>query len=261
MIKVSIITINYNNAEGLKKTIESVINQSSKIEYLVIDGGSSDKSVEIIERFKDKIDYWVSEKDNGIYNAMNKGIRSATGNYLLFLNSGDVLIDKFVIEKMIDKEDGSIDLIYGNLARTFPDGRKDEVCMPNFIDVPIMMNGTLCHPITLIHKRLFIDYGLYDERLKIVADWAFFLKVIVLGNATQKHKNVLVANFTMDGISSLAANQKLVNEEREWVKSTYLSAALYKLYSDYHLYENWYNNKWNYRFRKVYNLFKSVSIR
>ena len=90
--KLSIITINYNNLEGLKRTVESVINQTSKeFEYIVIDGGSNDGSGAYIESKSEHIDYWVSEPDKGIYNAMNKGIAKASGEYLLFLNSGDHL--------------------------------------------------------------------------------------------------------------------------------------------------------------------------
>jgi glycosyltransferase involved in cell wall biosynthesis len=92
--KLSIITINYNNSIGLKKTIESVVSQScSEFEFIVIDGGSQDVSKEIIELHQSKINYWVSEKDKGIYHAMNKGIRASSGEYILFLNSGDVLLD------------------------------------------------------------------------------------------------------------------------------------------------------------------------
>ena len=90
MLKLTIITINYNNLEGLKRTVESVVNQTwQELEYIVIDGGSTDGSAAFLASCSDTIDYWVSEPDNGIYNALNKGIQKATGEYLLFLNSGD----------------------------------------------------------------------------------------------------------------------------------------------------------------------------
>jgi glycosyltransferase involved in cell wall biosynthesis len=99
MLKLSIITVNYNNLEGLKKTIESVVSQTWQVfEYIVIDGGSTDGSAAYIEAQSVNIDYWVSEPDNGIYNAMNKGIKAATGEYLLFLNSGDDLTDLKALE-------------------------------------------------------------------------------------------------------------------------------------------------------------------
>ena len=114
-MKISIITVNYNDKDGLEKTIKSVLNQENTVfEYLVIDGNSADGSKDVIEKYKDKIDYWVSEPDSGIYNAMNKGILAATGDYLLFLNSGDWLyendsianVDKLILE--------SKDIYFGN---------------------------------------------------------------------------------------------------------------------------------------------------
>ena len=111
---ISIITINLNNKDGLKRTIESVINQTKFdiIEYIIIDGGSTDGSVDLIKQYQDKISYWVSEKDTGIYNAMNKGIDASTGEYSLYLNSGDYLYTNDVIEKIMDKLDK--DIVYGN---------------------------------------------------------------------------------------------------------------------------------------------------
>ena len=114
--KISIISINYNNKEGLRKTVESVVNQTYKnFEYIVIDGGSTDDSTDILDEYHEKINYIVSEPDSGIYNAMNKGIKVAKGDYLLFLNSGDCLIDQFVIQKVITELNDKISIYYGNL--------------------------------------------------------------------------------------------------------------------------------------------------
>ena len=101
MMKYSIITINYNNKDGLKKTIESVINQSCKdFEYIIIDGGSTDGSVDVIRQYADRINYWISEPDKGVYNAMNKGVAQAHGEYLNFMNSGDCFSDNSVLENI-----------------------------------------------------------------------------------------------------------------------------------------------------------------
>ncbi|RZK11393.1 MAG: glycosyltransferase [Flavobacterium sp.] len=255
-IKISIITVNRNNGKGLENTIRSVANQTYKhLEYLVIDGKSTDESVEVIRRYSDRVDFWCSEPDTGIYNAMNKGIAQAKGTYLLFLNSGDWLVDASVIENLAKNENGEVDLVYGNLQRTFPDGAGDYVEMPGFIDVETMMHWTLCHPVTLIHYRLFKDYGFYDERLKIVADWAFFFKVLLLGNATQRHKPVTVTNFIMDGMSSLVENQEKINKEREWVKNNYTSPTFRKFYQEYFVYRNFYHEKWSERLKKVKRAF------
>lgn len=226
-MKLSIITINFNNSVGLERTIRSVISQTyTDIEYIIVDGGSTDGSIELIKNYESEISYWVSEKDSGVYNAMNKGIKVAKGEFLLFLNSGDYLCNEHVINKLLAKGGEEADLIYGNLERAFPDGRKDVAKMPASITVERMMNGTLCHPVTLIKRQLFKRYGLYDENLKIVADWAFFLKAIVLGHARGHYVDVNVAVFSMDGVSSWVSSTPLIKKEKEWVMENYLSPAL-----------------------------------
>ncbi len=115
MVKLSIITVNLNNSAGLRKTIESIVKQTFKdFEYIIIDGGSTDGSAEVIKEFADKITYWVSEPDKGIYNAMNKGILHAKGEYLLFLNSGDWLADDDLLSKVFC-EPRTADIIYGHM--------------------------------------------------------------------------------------------------------------------------------------------------
>ncbi|MFT4805390.1 MAG: glycosyltransferase involved in cell wall biosynthesis, partial [Psychroserpens sp.] len=111
-MKLSIITINFNNAVGLKKTIESVVNQTSNdFEYIVIDGGSNDGSVDVIKEYEAKVSYWVSEVDKGIYHAMNKGILLAKGDYLEFLNSGDILVNETVIQKIIPELNVGVEIL------------------------------------------------------------------------------------------------------------------------------------------------------
>jgi glycosyltransferase involved in cell wall biosynthesis len=102
--KISIITINYNNREGLERTFDSVFSQNyTNFEYIVIDGASNDGSKELIDQFSDKITFWVSEPDKGIYNAMNKGIDQVNGEYVFFLNSGDVFLDSNSLEKVSEE--------------------------------------------------------------------------------------------------------------------------------------------------------------
>lgn len=111
---ISIITINFNNKNGLIKTLNSVISQTCKeFEWIIIDGGSTDGSKELLENYSEHITYWVSEPDNGIYHAMNKGIRVAKGDYLQFLNSGDYLANNKTIEDFYN-ENFTDDVIYGN---------------------------------------------------------------------------------------------------------------------------------------------------
>ena len=216
MTKLSIITINRNNAAGLRKTIESVLSQTfTDFEYIIIDGASTDESVEVIKEYADKITFWVSEPDKGIYNAMNKGILKANGEYCLFLNSGDYLVESDVFKKIFDNVQSDEDIIYGDLKRTFPDGEKDIVKMPDCITPSFLYNASLAHPSTFIKRYLFDKYGLYNELYEIVADHAFFVKVFLMGRIKYKHINVVVSNFMMDGTCSKMSNVFQISAERE----------------------------------------------
>lgn len=242
-MKLSIITINYNNAVGIEATIKSVITQSYRdFEYIVIDGGSSDGSRKIIEEYTEKIDYWVSEPDKGIYNAMNKGILRAKGEYLLFINSGDTLHDDEVLEKVFINNLNQ-DLVYGDLYRIFPDGKTDIAVMPDHVDINHMFTATLCHPVTFIKRDLFQKYGLYREDLEIVSDWAFFFKLIVFGRVSQIHLPITIASFRMDGMSSSPENQDIITFETQKVIRESFSYELLNIYETHTRYYNFYNKK------------------
>jgi glycosyltransferase involved in cell wall biosynthesis len=221
MSLLSIVTINYNNAEGLKKTIESIINQTFKeFQYVIIDGGSTDDSFAVIDNHKNAIDFWVSEKDKGIYNAMNKGIVAATGDYLLFVNSGDYLKDSKVIENCIHFFEDDADFISGNLEYIDNSGKLFVRKHPEKLSFSYLVSKTLSHPSTFIKRSLFVKYGLYNENLKIVSDWEFFFKTIALNGASFKSINVIITHFDMNGISSLQNELNL--QEREIVIKMYL---------------------------------------
>lgn len=242
-MKLSIITINYNNAQGLKNTIQSIIAQNfSDFEYLVIDGHSTDGSKNIIEQNQDKINYWVSEPDTGVYNAMNKGIKQAKGEYLLFINSGDTLYNNMVLSDIF-ASDPTTDLVYGNLQRIYPDGHSDSVEMPDHISLQHMLGDTLAHPVTLIKRKLFEKYGFYREDLKIVSDWAFFLKIIAFGRISQSHIPLTVASFMMDGISNDPKYKNLITKETKQVFEESFSPELLQLCTDYPILHGFYNKK------------------
>lgn len=213
---ISIITINYNNVEGLNRTLHSVVNQTCKeFEYIVIDGGSTDGSKELIEKYSSNIDLWISEADTGIYNAMNKGIMASKGNYLLFINSGDELFDLNVLKKNI----GYIhteDLIYFDIYLIFSDKEKYHY-YPENLSFKTFIEGSIGHPTTFINRDLFRRIGYYDETLQIVADWKFFLEAIVKFNCSRKKVNAVLTKFYMDGISSI--NQGQVDKERSNILS------------------------------------------
>lgn len=216
MPKLSIITINYNNLKGLKKTVESVVNQTwHEFEYIVIDGGSTDGSVAYIESQRSKIGYWVSEPDSGIYNAMNKGIAKATGDYLLFMNSGDHLIDSTVLKKnnIHLKEN---ELVYFNIKEVRENTIRIKKC-PRIITFSYLFRDTIPHQSTFIKKSLFERIGLYDESLEIVSDWKFFIIALSKYNATYAYIDDVFSTFYFDGISSHNANYRQMMKEKEYV--------------------------------------------
>lgn len=218
---LSIITINFNNAEGLKKTIESVISQSfNDFEYLIIDGGSTDGSVEIIKQNK-RINYWISEKDKGIYDAMNKGILKSSGNYLLFLNSGDYLCEN-VLEKVFS-ETHTEDILYGNMKINWGGNNITDGIMPNKITLEHMVKDTLWHPVSFIKKELFNKFGLYNTDYEIVADYDFFFKNIIVNKSSNVHLNCFITEYNVEGFSSLPSNKVKEKAERLKVIKTYLS--------------------------------------
>jgi glycosyltransferase involved in cell wall biosynthesis len=214
--KISIITINYNNLSGLKKTVESVVNQTWKeFEYIVIDGGSIDGSEAYIESQSAYINYWVSEPDKGIYNAMNKGILKATGEYLLFLNSGD----HFCKDSSLQENQNRIathDLIYFNL-NVIDENNTFLKKYPDQLSFSYFTKDTLPHPATFIRASLFSKLGMYDESLKIVSDWKFFLESICKFNCSYIRVDEILTTFYLDGLSSDPKNKVLIFEESQQV--------------------------------------------
>lgn len=219
-MKLSIITINLNNVSGLQKTIESVICQTFRdFEYIVIDGAGTDGSVEVIEQYAEKINYWISEPDTGIYNAMNKGILKATGTYCLFLNSGDTLYSETVLENVFT-ENYSEDIITGDMLRIYSDKTvldKGQACIRSSEGQKLtlfdLFFGFMNHQATFIKKELFSRFGLYDENYKIVSDWLFFLNVIGLHGVQVKYINTIISCFDMTGVSN--TNMELSRNERQ----------------------------------------------
>ena len=208
---LSVITVNFNNAAGLEKTIKSVIAQnSSDIEFIVIDGGSTDSSRNVIEKYSQQIQYSISEKDNGIYHAMNKGIKAASGKYCFFLNSGDVFFDSNTVDNAIILFDDA-DIVYGNVIKIKPHYRRlikysSTLTLYDFYKT----EPALHHQGTFIKKDLFDKHGNYDEKIKINADWEFFFRTIILNKARTKYIDQTICVFDGTGLSnSLPIGNKL----------------------------------------------------
>lgn len=217
---LSIITINYNNKVGLEKTIESVINQTyNDFEYIVIDGNSSDGSQDIINEYNDKISYSISEPDTGIYNAMNKGIKIASGEFLLFLNSGDCLFDNNILSKVVQDLNSEISIFYGNMIIS-NNGKPTTFCnLPDELSFSFFLNFSLPHQATFIKKQLFDDNFYYNENLKIISDWEFNLYCICKKNEPYQHLNYIISDFDGSGISSNLNNTNQLLDEKNQVLS------------------------------------------
>lgn len=263
-MKLSIITINCNNADGLRKTMESVCAQTYRnFEYIVIDGASTDESVEIIKDYVNQLEIgdcklenfqWISEPDTGIYNAMNKGIEIASGRravnalnhsklvedknkgnkdgYVLMLNSGDYLVDEYVIERIMP-ELHTEDIIQGNVIEDYPDktirfrgyGRSEI----SFIDA---MDARFPHQAMFIKLSTMEQYGYYDESYKKAADSYFFMTALALGNATFRYVDIDITNFDVNGISSMKDpkwRQIDQEEDARWY-GEHISRRLWDLY-------------------------------
>ena len=239
---LTIITINYNNAAGLEKTMRSVLSQTfGDFEYIVVDGGSSDGSADVIKRFEkdfgDRLQ-WTSEPDKGIYNAMNKGIVRSRGDYLEFLNSGDCLVDENVVHKMVGelKAQGYPSILYGNMLKSMSDGRilRDRCFAGEDITLLGMYHGCLNHSPAYIGRALFEKYGLYDETLRICSDWKWYVTSIVLGEERPVYADMDVTLFDMTGISE--TNKDLLESERSSLLKEMIPSGIL---ADY---DKWYSS-------------------
>lgn len=222
----SIITVNYNNKDGLRKTIQSVINQDFKnFEYIIIDGGSTDGSVEVIKEYADKIDYWVSEPDKGIYNAMNKGILQVHGEYLNFMNSGDLFYNNNVLTKfstLCNK-----DIILGK--QKFSNGRTEEPPCENFTMMTLFKEH-INHQSTFISHKLFTKQK-YDENYRIMSDWKFFVDHLIFKNCTFQIIPEYIALYDITGISAQMSETRY--HEKGNILQSYLPPRIYKDYINF----------------------------
>lgn len=230
-MKLSIITINYNEALALQRTIDSVRSQTYQdYEHIIIDGGSTDESVAYIKAYTEVYHSlkWVSERDKGVYDAQNKGIERAEGEYCFFLNAGDVFASSQVLDKMFSMQTQA-DLLYGNL-KVVQAGKQVGYCkgveQPTFLE---LYNSCLKHQATFIKRSLFERFGVYDASLRIVADWEWFFRVVAFhDDVTLEYRNVDIAEFDNNGISN--RSPQLCKEERQLVLDRYMSRRMQEDY-------------------------------
>lgn len=252
-MKLSIVTINYNNAEGLERTLNSVLTQSySEIEHIIVDGASADDSARVIKEYVQKVEsgrwkvksvMWSSEPDNGIYDAMNKGIRKATGDYVWILNSGDEAAASDVVERMMEAlqnggngENGGVPMLLGNIVKVFSKKKKvsekkmRDAKKPMPLDVSMLTfyQGTVPQDAAFVKRDLFKRYGLFDDKLKIVSDWKLYLNMIALGDIVPMYVDIDVVLFDMTGVSN--ANMERRNAEKRAYLEEVLPSSVLKDY-------------------------------
>ncbi len=203
-MKYSIITINYNNNIGLERTIESVLKQSFKeYEFIIIDGGSTDGSLDTIRKHEEHITNWCSEEDKGIYNAMNKGINRSNGDYCIFMNSGDCFHSK---SALFSVKDFNEDIICGQVS-TFPSGHHRST-----ITLVDLLRSSLPHQAMFIKRELLLKHP-YDEKYRILSDWKFCLETIVINNCSFRNIETIISDYESNGIST--NSRELFKQERE----------------------------------------------
>jgi len=266
-MKLSIITINLNNVIGLRKTIESVINQTSdSYEHIIIDGGSTDGSVKVIENFlQDKnyakhVSYWCSEKDKGIYDAMNNGIDKASGDYCFFLNSGDTFCDTNVV-KRVNEYCFDEDIVYFNILKVCNGQSTLHKYSSSIINEKFFYQNNICHQSVLIKTELQ-KRKKYSTNYKLVSDYAFLIDVLLIEKCTYRYIDDVLCNYDAEfGVSSREID--LMQNERFMVLRDYL---IYKIKNNngitylYYDYEYAYGGLVN-KFRKILNFISRITFR
>lgn len=231
----SIITINSNDKIGLEQTIRSVKNQKgTNYEHIVIDGNSSDGSKKIIEDYVANFSYCISEPDLGIYNAMNKGIKVAKGDYILSLNSGDTFFENDVLERTSQGINNDFQIYYGDVNRIYNEQKSIKKNYPKTLSFSFFVDSALAHQTVFIKKTLFKELFYYKEDYKILADWDFLVYAICKQNIAYKHLGLVIANYDMNGISSQEEGKVIMKMERALTYKQYfpLFTKDYKHISD-----------------------------
>ena len=221
-MKISIITINRNHLKGLQNTYQSIVAQTSKEwEWIVIDGGSAYEDRCFIEKHLSGTVYWCSESDNGPYNAMNKGLRKATGDYLIFMNSGDTFRSPSVLEQVFNRPQQA-DILYGDWIQAFPDGREKLKKAPRSISLHYFCHDNICHQAMFI-KRTIMQQSPYDEGYRLYADWAKWIELTLQGCSFQ-YVPVTICCFEMGGMSNSLTEQQA--KERKMLLAQKFSPAI-----------------------------------
>ena len=215
---LSIITICYNEKQ-IERTCKSIVNQTwQDFEWIVVDGGSTDGTLDILNKYKDRINIFISEPDTGIYNAMNKGIKLATGTYLNFMNGGDAFYDNTVLENAFKDKTYTDDILYSDCCG-FYNGAKRPFLAPETIEPEMWLYRTINHQASFIKKEAFEKYGLYNENYKIASDFEQFV-IFHKNGCSFKYLPITISLFDMEGISNINVSKNI--QERRQIEQEHL---------------------------------------
>jgi len=216
-MKISIITVCYNSVATLEKTIQSVASQTySNIEYVIVDGGSTDGTLEIIKKHQDIITKWISEPDQGLYDAMNKGIKMVTGDLVGILNSDDVFYDEQVLQKVADfHSKNEIDASVGNIVQCKENGNLvRSYSSKNWTPKKLIIGFMPPHPSIFFKRNLFEELGYYHLNFSIGADYELITRFFLKNKIEWKYSGITTTSMLVGGLSSSGTSSyKLISTE------------------------------------------------
>ncbi len=217
-MKISIVTVVYNSVDKINETIFSILSQTyNNIEYIIVDGGSTDGTVEIIKQYADRVAYWCSEKDNGIYDAMNKALHQASGDFAIFVNSGDSLYSPDTISNMVDQITDSNAVYYGNAI--YIKGSKNDMEWRGGPFTKCRLSKTnICHQ-TIFYPRIIYSKFSYDLKYPFFADWVYNMQTYSLVPFIYINQNISYYDGT--GVSASCVDRKF-REDKLFLISKYL---------------------------------------
>lgn len=234
MHQLSIITICYNDREGLERTLSSLRKQTTQaFDHIIVDGGSTDGSVELVRGSEQFITKWVSEADKGIYDAQNKGWRMAGTPFVQFLNAGDELASENVLARIIPVLTSDFDIVFGDSGLADQRGLHGRKQHPARITSPWLMKEVVSHSAQFIRKELLEHFHGYNTRYMIAADYAFFAQAFWNGQLRLRKLDILVSVFDTRGISSSPLQKEKVSEERKEIQRRYAPRFWYMIYQGY----------------------------
>ena len=235
--KIAIITVCKNAENAIERTMLSVVSQNcfcKNIEYVIVDGASTDKTAEIIKQYAEKHPIkWVSEPDSGIYNAMNKAVKMASGEIIYFLNAGDKLFDEKVISLVLKKfEESDCDFLYTDILSYDSSNLSKEFLKKfNHVDKYFLFRDCICHQASFYKKSVIEKFGGFNEKFKLAADYAMLLKIMADKSLRKEYLPITAAYYDISGISSTATD--LVNEERIAIQKHFYSSFEAFVYSSW----------------------------